>query len=58
MLMIASSNGRPLQAEMFFKMFGGQPGGGTTRVVFSGGPGEGCLVAQEEWTCGKWIYII
>jgi hypothetical protein len=27
-------------------------------VVFSGGPGEGCLVAQEEWTCGKWIYII
>jgi hypothetical protein len=53
MLMIASSNGRPLQAEMFFKMFGGQPGGGTTRVVFSGGPGEGCLVAQEEWTCGK-----
>eukprot|EP00435_Cladocopium_sp_Y103_P013467 s754_g3.t1 len=36
-----AANMSPDQAEMFFKMFGGQPGGGTTRVVFSGGPGEG-----------------
>ena len=37
-----------IQAEMFFNMFGGRPGQGTTRVVFGGPGGESYWAAHGE----------